>query len=249
MKNTNVRSDVRCRELKAGTSLICVATLLASILGGCATPHPLPPPTTPHDYRDRHPIVLSEYPYVIDVFPSLSGGKIDSASKGRLKRFLGKYHEYGHGPVTLAIPRPASATGRPLERERAAIVSTLAGEGLDNVVFVDYPVADVNLAAPIRLSFVGMKAKVADRCGQWPRDLASGSSLDGWENQTYWNFGCATQNMIATQTSDPRDLVSPRGATPADIEMRMRGIVKLRQGADPATSWAGKPGSISGVGN
>lgn len=228
---------------------LLLAVIASSSLGGCVTPHPVPPPATPHDYRDRHPIVLSETPYVIDMFPYVDRGQLDSASNGRLKRFSGKYREFGHGSVTIAVPRGSESSRGAQGKEKSAIMITLAAEGLNDVRYVEYPVADPKLAAPIRLSFMGLKAKVADRCGQWPRDLASGSSLDGWQNQTYWNFGCATQNMVATQTSDPRDLVSPRGTTPADIEMRMRGIKKLRDGTDPATAWSGKAASISSVGN
>jgi pilus assembly protein CpaD len=117
-----------------------------------------------------------------------------------------------------------------------------------NILVGTYPVTDPSLAAPIRLSFQGLKAKVAHRCGEWPQDLASGTSLEGWKNQTYWNFGCATQATLNAQLADARDLATPRGETAADIEMRMRGINRVRRGEDPATVWKLKPTTISTVG-
>lgn len=249
MKNYHSPKKIQRRLSERLLKWFRLAVISVSALGACATPHPVPPPATPYDYRDRHPIVLSESPYVIDIFPFENRGELDYGSTGRLKRFAGKYREFGRGPITLAMPLGEGKTRIVSEKQRSVVVRALAAEGLADVQFVDYPIADPKLGAPMRLSFEGLKAKVADRCGLWPRDLASGSSIDGWQNETYWNFGCATQNMIATQTTDPRDLVSPRGATPADIEMRMRGIGRIRQGSDPATSWGGKAASISSVGN
>ena len=89
-------------------------------------------------------------------------------------------------------------------------------------------------------------AKVKGPCGEWPDDLASGGSLDGWQNTTYWNFGCANQATLAAQIADPRDLVEPRGETPGDVETRMRAIQKVRQGADPGTGWAAKAQATGG---
>ena len=81
---------------------------------------------------------------------------------------------------------------------------------------------------------------MAGRCGEWPEDLASASSLEGWDNQTYWNFGCANQTTLSAQIDDPRDLVAPRGQSPLDIESRMRAIGNVRKGADPSTEWSVK---------
>ena len=81
--------------------------------------------------------------------------------------------------------------------------------------------------------FQGIRAKVAHRCGDWPSDLASGSSTRGWENEPYWNFGCSQQSMLAAQVDDPRDLAAPRGEQPTDTQFRTRAItnVRSRQGS------------------
>ena len=68
-------------------------------------------------------------------------------------------------------------------------------------------------------------------------DLASGSSLEGWQNEPYANFGCATQAVLAAQVDDPRDFVQPRALGPSDAVMRMRAIDAVRKGEDPGTKW------------
>jgi pilus assembly protein CpaD len=225
-----------------------LAAFVALPLGACGAQRVLPPPVTPYDYHDRHPVVLSDAPQVLDVFPSSLHGRIDVETQGRINEFVARYKELGHGQVTMLTPTgsPAAAASA---GEANAVRRALANAGLGgNIIVGTYPVTDPKLGAPIRLSFQSLKAKVAGRCGEWPRDLASGSSLDGWQNQSYWNFGCASQSTLAAQVADPRDLANPRGETPSDIELRMRNINRMRMGQDPSTIWRLKPTDISSVG-
>lgn len=236
------RSAKTRRVLRAGKIL---ALLLTAPLGACGVNRVLPPPVAPYDYHDRHPVVLAEAPHVIDLFPSVVHGGVDYTTEGRIKEFVEHYREFGHGQVTLLTPvgAPYSAAGV------SAVRRALAAAGLrGNILVGTYPVTDPHLAAPIRLSFQSLKAKVSGRCGEWPTDLASGTSLQGWENQSYWNFGCASQQTLSAQVADPRDLAVPRGETASDIEMRMRAINRVRRGEDPTTQWRLKPSSISNVG-
>jgi pilus assembly protein CpaD len=136
-----------------------------------------------------------------------------------------------------------------LDGRSAAEVEQLAHSGVRAGLQISrYPVSNPGLASPVRLSFTALRAKVATPCGQWPSDLASGSTVQGWENKPYWNMGCAYQNMLAEQVADPRDLVSPRAEDPADSQMRTRPIGSLRKGTDPTTDWKTKNSSISSIG-
>lgn len=226
-----------------GARAAFVAALLP--LAGCGVNRVAPPPVVAHDYRDRHPVVLADAAYTIDVFPSQ---RLDYATVGRIRGFIERYRRFGHGQI--AVLAPVDGAGGAAARSGVDQVRRLLGEaGVGGAVFVGtYPVTDPNLAAPVRLSFQGVKAKVADRCGEWPADLASASSLEGWNNNTYWNFGCASQNMLAAQADDPRDLAAPRGESAADVEMRMRAIRNVRKGEDPTTQWTVKGTNISSVG-
>ncbi len=235
----------RRRALLAGKIL---ATLMVAPLGACSVSRVVPPPATPYDYHDRHPVVLADAPQVLDVFPSSLHGHIDPETMGRIREFVARYKEFGHGQVTMLTPVGSHAAAASAG-EANAVRRALASAGLGgNIMMGTYPVTDPKLAAPIRLSFQSIKAKVADRCGQWPRDLASGSTVDGWQNETYWNFGCASQSTLSAQVADPRDLANPRGETASDIETRMRGINKMRRGEDPSTVWRLKASEISSVG-
>jgi pilus assembly protein CpaD len=117
------------------------------------------------------------------------------------------------------------------------------------VLVSSYPIADPRRAAPIRLSYATVEAKTPSRCGQWPNDLASGSSLIGWENRPYWNLGCASQQMLAVQVADPRDFLGPAALSPPDPQMRGRAIDAVRAGKDPGTTWLTQNSNIGGVGN
>ncbi|PWB81750.1 MAG: pilus assembly protein CpaD [Methylocystaceae bacterium] len=223
------------------------AILLAALapLAGCGANKIMPPPVVAHDYRDRHPVVLAEATNMIDVFPSQ---RLDYATAGRIHAFVERYRRSGHGQITVLAPvggGDGAATRAGVDQVRRL----LADAGVARAVFVGtYPVADPNLAAPVRLSFQGIKAEVVGRCGEWPADLASASSLEGWSNDSYWNFGCANQATLAAQIDDPRDLAAPRGESAADIEMRMRAIGNVRKGTDPSTQWNVKGANISSVG-
>jgi len=199
------------------------------------------------DYRKRHPILLTESAEKLDIFPAPKVRGLDSRSAGQVAEFGRLYRAGGHGPINIFVPDGSSA---PPNREIVeAIRRALAYGGAHAQLQVThYPVVNPGLASPVRLSFTGLKAKVADQCGQWPSDLASGSSLQGWENKPYWNLGCSYQSAFAAQVADPRDFVGPRAEDPADAQVRTRGIEAIRKGADPTTDWKTKNTAISSIG-
>jgi pilus assembly protein CpaD len=197
------------------------------------------------DYHQRHPILLAEAPTAIDVFPV--GGGIDTQSAAKIRAFAERYRELGSGQITILAPTGRHYGGDNLVSE---IRRSLYANGVRGYVSVGtYPVSDPALASPIRLVFQGLRATVPSRCGQWPHDLASGSSIDGWKNSSYENFGCATQSVLAAQVDDPRDLAQSRASGPPDEEMRLRAIGDVRKGQDPGTDWKTQTTTIGQVGS
>jgi pilus assembly protein CpaD len=209
-----------------------LAAAAACGLGGCGTNYASSEPAFPGDYRDRHPIVVASAPTSLEIFAV--GGGLDARSVANIRAFAERYRHYGSGDIAILAPEGITSNSRAIHEVRSA----LAGGGASGrVMFGTYVSPDKDAAAPIRLSFVGVKAVVPTQCGQWPEDLASGSSVEGWKNEPYSNYGCATQSMIAAQVADPRDFVQPRALGPSDVAMRTRAIEAVRNGQDPGTQW------------
>jgi len=235
-------------EGRKGPKSAAALLILVAPLAGCGMNKVYAPAEPGYDYRDRHPVVLAEAQTSVELLPHSLSGALDAETRRRLLGFVAQYRHLGHGMITLLSPS-GGPDPRGAQRSVELIRAFLDREGLRAMIYVgSYPVRDPALAAPVRLSFTGVKAEVAGPCGEWPDDLASGASLDGWQNRAFWNYGCANQATLSAQVADPRDLLSPRGETPQDIETRMRAINKVRAGADPSTGWVTKSGAISGVG-
>ncbi len=229
------------------TALLVMAAPLAACSGGAD--RIVTNSIEPQDVRLRHPIELAQGRVNLDVLAEAHAGDIDARTRAQVKEFASNYRASGTGDIGIALPQggPGAAEARAaLPGLRRALV---AGGARGYVIVTNYPVANPALAAPIRLSYSTIVAQERSRCGQWPNDLASGSSVEGWENKPYWNFGCANQQMFATQTADPRDLLGPAADSPADSHMRGRAIDAVRQGKDPGTSWLVQNSNIGGVGN
>jgi pilus assembly protein CpaD len=220
------------------------AGVAAVSLAGCGTDY-VSTSITLDDYHERHPIVLAQTPTALDVFP-VGVGKLDAQSVDDIRAFAARYRAMGNGRILILAP---SIGGYGIRANVDEIRRVLVSTGLKGSIGLgSYPVADPSLASAIRLSFRGLKAEVVSRCGQWPRDLASGSSTETWKNESYWNFGCATQSMLAAQVDDPRDFARARTLGPSDVQMRLRAINDVRQGADPGTGWATQLTAIGQVG-
>jgi len=217
----------------------------AATLSGCGTDYASNDSPDVSDYHQRHPIVLAQSPTAIDVFPV--GGRLDPQSAAKIRAFAERYREMGSGQITILAP---SSSGSGEGQIVSEIRQTLYATGVRGYVSVgSYPVADPALASPVRLVFQGLRAKVPSRCGEWPSDLASGSSIKGWKNNSYENFGCATQSVLAAQVDDPRDLAQSRASGPPHEEMRLRAIGDVRKGQDPGTDWKVQTTTIGTVGS
>ena len=212
-------------------SLVLTAAA-ASALSGCGAQYASSDPAFPGDCRERHPIVVASAPTTLEIY-SPPGG-LDARSVENIRAFAQRYRRYGSGDVVILAPAGTAANSSAVYGIRRALAS---GGVNGRVVFGTYASRDRDAAAPIRLSFVGVKAIVPTECGQWPEDLASGSSVEGWKNDPYSNFGCASPSVIAAQVDDPRDFAQPRALEPADVAMRTRAIQAVRNGQDPRTQW------------
>ncbi|HEY8565120.1 MAG TPA: CpaD family pilus assembly protein [Beijerinckiaceae bacterium] len=222
---------------------------LAAGLSACAADRAVTGSTYPHDVPQRHPIVLAESARTLDVFVTSAGG-LDPRQRDDVRAFAEEYRRYGQGALVAQAPagtRHALSLHMTLDGIRAALAA--GGVPSAHLSVASYVPADPMAAAPVRLSFQRLKAKVESKCGLWPQDLGVSDAGFNNRNETYWNFGCAMQTNVAAQVADPVDLVRGRQEGRIDTVRRSRDFESIRQGKDPSTTYRqDEKGKISSFG-
>ncbi|MCV3768456.1 CpaD family pilus assembly protein [Rhizobium sp. TRM95796] len=219
-----VRTGFRLRR-GGGVALALIAALAAS---SCASKRDLQTTgSIPDDYRTRHPIMLAEVRHDLDVPVGAGETGLTAATRDLIRGFAQDYTTTSKSTMTVAIPvgAPNSAASHRLSGE---IRQALASYGVkpQRIVTSTYASPSPEASAPVRLSFVAVKA-VTEGCGQWPTDMFGRTLRD---NENWENFGCASQQNLAAQISNPTDLVGPRGMSPIDAERRATVINTYRDG-------------------
>jgi pilus assembly protein CpaD len=210
----------------------CLATLAlpVALTAGCANKE-MTTGSIPMDYRERHPIVLTEAQSTLDIPVGPNDARLTIGMKDTIKGFAQTFAASSAGQMLIQMPHgsPNAAVAARLGQD---IRATLAASGIRNqrIVLTGYAAQAEGDAAPIRLSFVATRAVTAP-CGEWPEDLSN----DTAGNRNWYNFGCASQNNLAAQIANPSDLIAPRGVTPIDAARRSTVIGLYRSGADPSS--------------
>ena len=205
---STAKSDPRralVRALSAGAAL----AVIAAFSSGCTSVGTSDVDTAPYDYRERHPILISNEPQTYKVHVGMSGPAFSPQLEAALRDYVRDYREHGTGGITIQVPTgsanevAAASTGRAIHY---ALVR--AGVPRGNISVAPYVVGDHAKAAALQVSYLQVKA-VVPRCGLWP----SGSDTD-FLNRDAFNFGCAQQQNLAAMVADPADLVRPRPMGP-----------------------------------
>lgn len=209
-----------------------MASLVAGLaLAGCTTLRPTQKAFAPDEYEQRHPIKISDTVQHLDIFDT--GRQLDRRQQLDVADFGREYYRNGRGYISAAVPSGPSG-----HHMLSAVRSALAAAGVRAPLQVTHYQSDPHQgAAPVRLSFLKLQAKVASECGLWPSDLAGAKDLDTWQNRPHHNLGCAYQTMLAAQVADPIDLIRPRTEGPVDTVKRTKDIEALRKDQDPSTNW------------
>lgn len=238
------------RQRTGRTRLSLIAGLLVAPLAACSSPvdRVVASSPIPEDFHIRHNVVLANAPRRLDVFFVGVDGRLDYAQGREIQAFARDYLGEGQGGFQIALPT-GPVNHEAAERTLIAVRQILLRSGVRGGISIGtYPIADPALASSVHLSYVTLQARPTTRCGEWPDDLGSGTTLHTWENRTYYNFGCANQTTLAAQVANPRDLVKPRAEDPTDVQLRTRAITLLRAGSDPSTQWSNSPPVIGPVG-
>jgi pilus assembly protein CpaD len=234
-----------------GARMAARGLLIASLAVGIAGCQTMARDTTgsiPQDYRARHPIAIKERDKTLTLFVGAGRGGLTPMQRAEVLSFAQTWKREATGGITIDKP-----TGAP--NERAAndtlkqIVSIMVSAGIPNhgIGVKPYRPGE-GQAATMRVRYPLMTAE-AGPCGLWPDDLGPSNDPKHFDNQPYYNLGCATQRNFAAMVENPADLVQPRGETPAYGGKRSTGIDKWRKGESPATTYPdATKGTVSDVG-
>lgn len=225
------------------------AVTCALFVCGCNTDQQVTgAPDVPVDYRMRHPITIKESDRTFELFVGSNRGSLTPEQRAQVLAFAQSWREEATGGVIVDLPM-GSTNERAAAAAMPEIRSLIAASGVPpNAIAVRrYPAAGRNLAT-VRINYPKVTAQ-AGPCGMWPEDIGPSANRDYFENQPYWNFGCATQRNLAAMVENPADLVQPRAETPAYTPRRVQVVEKYRQGQPTATIYSTQnTGRISNLG-
>jgi pilus assembly protein CpaD len=194
--------------------------------------------TVPSDYRDRHPIQVSEGNRTVQMYVGSGRVGLTPEQRALAGGFASQWRRYGSGPMMIELPSGTAneiAAGRTVAELRSLLVSS--GVHPRAIQIQAYRLETPSNVAPIRLTFASISANVASRCHAGTENLGLTQNFEGWQNYPQRNFGCATQHNLAAQISNPEDLVQPRAEQPAYAARRRTVLEKYRSGQDPSTNY------------
>jgi pilus assembly protein CpaD len=215
---------------------------LSISLGGCLT-HARDEngvlANTPADYRQRHPIVITDANQSAEVFVGSGRGGLSPAQRDDIVGLGQTWLREGTGGIVIEIPKgtPNERAAADSQREiRSLLIST--GVPANGIATRDYHPRDPRQFATIRVSYPRITAQ-AGPCGLWPEDLGPSIKNRTYiENKPYHNFGCATQRNLAAMVDNPSDLVQPRAETPPYTARRSIAFDKYRKGNPTSTNYS-----------
>ena len=168
------------------------------------------------DYRTTHPIVVSDNEVYEDLALSANTRRLSLRDRNVVRNFAFRFKRSGARSVRIVIP-VGSRNERAARRIQPQISAELrlAGIRQNQIATTGYSASAHGDAASVRLVYSAMTAAVASQCGVWDDDLGRSP-----ENRNYRNFGCATQNNLASLVANPADLLGPRGSSEIDATRR-----------------------------
>ena len=212
---------------------------LSVVLGACNQTAEIVTASVPNDYRQRHPIAVTEADRSIVVFVGRARGGLSAPQRNDVMGLAQTWVREGTGAVIADVPidtpnaRAASASFREIQ-------SVLMAGGVPSraITLRHYRPDDPLTLPTIKLSYPKISA-VAGPCGLWPEDLGPNIDNPGYnENKPYHNFGCATQRNLAAMIDNPADLEQPRPETPAYTSRRNIAFERYRKGVATTTTYS-----------
>ena len=220
--------------------LAAVLVGLAAVLGACTHTDNAVTTTAsvPDDYHQRHPIVIQEADRSVVIFVGHARGGLSASQRADVIGLAQIWLQEGTGVINADLPvdTPNARAAADSFREIQALLAA-TGVPPRGIAVHRYHPDDARQMATIRLNYPKISA-VAGPCGLWPEDLGpSIKNKNYFENQQYYNFGCAYQRNMAAMVDNPPDLVQPRSETPAYTTRRSEAFEKYRRGNPTTTTY------------
>ena len=212
---------------------------LSVMLGACSQgPTTIITGSVPDDYRQRHPIAITEANQSLVVFVGHARGGLTATQRDDVMGLARTWVREGTGAIVVNVPvdTPNARTAAAVSHEVRSVLMA-GGVPARGITMYHYHPVDLQTLAPIKLNYTRIAA-TAGPCGTWPEDLGPSIDNPGYnENKPYYNFGCATQRNLAAMVDNPSDLVQPRAETPAYTMRRTEGFEKYRKGEPTSTMY------------
>lgn len=245
-------SRMACRGRFLHGGFVLAATILVAACNTDRTDR-LITGSIPHDYRERHPIRLTEAEHAIQLMIGSGRGDLTADQRAQVSSMASAWRQESTGRLLIEVPK-GSANERAAKYAAREAQSLLRASGVpDQAIVTRSYKTQPQSFGPIRIAYSRIEAQ-AGPCGEWPEDIgvAPMPSLERmpaqFDNRPYWNFGCSTQQNLAASVANPEDLVQPRAVTPAYAPRRQTVVEKYRKGENPSGQYESSDAGISKVG-
>ncbi|NLH79797.1 MAG: CpaD family pilus assembly lipoprotein [Phyllobacteriaceae bacterium] len=217
------------RYLPSGRRAVALAACVATgaLLAACAPREPQTTGTIELDgFHSRHPIVVEEGQETLDVPVGIDSAHLPPRLAASVESFGRESRRQGASGVIVMVPSGSAneSAAHRLSRDVTAAL-TRGGVPAHAVERRVYRAVGPEDAAPIRIAYPRIVARVPHECGEWPAQAISDPG-----NNDYWNFGCATQANLAAMVDNPADLVAPAQLGAPDATRRAVVLQAYRKG-------------------
>lgn len=218
-----IRHDAKINKFGKSAAILLTATLLASC-ANYSRDH-IKVGSVPDDYRTNHPIIVSQTEKTADIIVSSNAKKLSHRDKELVTAVGYAFRRSGAKTIGILVPTGAqnSYSAGLLAKETIRVLSKI-GVNKNQISIQHYNAASHGASATLRVVYSDLTAEVSEKCGKWRGDL-----MDTSENKNYGNFGCATQNNLASMIAHPSDLLGPRGESEIDATRRTNVIQNWRE--------------------
>lgn len=218
-----IRHGSRVKKIGKTAAVLLTASLLASC-ANYSRDH-IKVGSVPDDYRTNHPIIVSQTEKSADIIVSSNAKELSHRDKELVAAVGYAFKRTGAQTLGIMVPTGSnnSYAANLLAQESVSVLARV-GVKRNQISIQQYNATTHGVSATLRLTYADLTAEVSNKCGQWSGDL-----MDTAENKNYGNFGCATQNNLASMIAHPSDLLGPRGTSEIDATRRTTVIENWRE--------------------